>query len=170
MNKGPLFSTPTLLEENHLVDEFDCEKESLNSFLKKYALINSRAGSSKTYVTLQEDRVIGYYTIAPGSVRKEEAPERVKKGLANHPIPIILLARLAVDENYKGIGLGKALLRDALSRMLAAANSIGGRAILVHAKDEEAKSFYTRFGFETGPIDPLHLYLLIKDIKKTLGI
>jgi len=170
MNKGPLFSIPTILEETHLVDEFDCGKESLNSFLKKFALINSRAGSSKTYVTLEEDQVAGYYTIAPGSVRKEEAPERVKKGLANHPIPIILLARLAVDENYKGVGLGKALLRDALSRMLVAANSIGGRAILVHAKDEEAKSFYTHFGFEAGPTDPLHLYLLIKDIKKTLGI
>ena len=170
MNKGPSFSTPTLLTEVHSVEEFNCGKETLNSFLKKHALINSRAGSSKTYVTLEGNRIAGYYTIAPGSVRREETPERIKKGLANYPVPIILLARLAVDENYKGIGLGKALLRDALGRMLAAANSIGGRAILVHAKDEEAKSFYARFGFESGPTDPLHLYLLIKDIKKTLGI
>jgi len=170
MNKRLSFSTPTLLDETHQVDAFDCGKESLNSFLKRYALINSRAGSSKTYVTLQGDRVVGYYTIAPGSVRKEQAPERIGKGLANHPVPIILLARLAVDKTCRGVGLGKALLRDALGRMLAAANSIGGRAILVHAKDEEARAFYAHFGFTSGPVDPLHLYLLIKDIKKTLGL
>ena len=99
-------------------------------------------------------------------VEKEKAPERVGHGLARHPVPIILLARLAVDRSEKGKGLGSGLLRDALLRVISAAEIVGGRALLVHAKDEKAKAFYEHFGFDSSPIDPFHLFLLMKDIRR----
>ncbi len=170
MSKGSSLDTPVLLHESHAIDDFDCGDEALNSYLRKFALINNQNGSSRTYVTTKNKQVVGYYTLTPGSISKEDTPQRVGKGLANHPVPVVILARLAVDKIEQGSGLGKALLRDALVRIVAAADSIGGRAIFVHAKHERAKSFYEHFGFEPSPIDPLHLYLLIKDIKKTLGI
>jgi len=113
-------------------------------------------------------RVVGYYSLSAGSVRKEESPARVAKGLAKHPIGVILLARLAVDRNEHGVGLGKALLVDALTRALAAAEAIGARAILVHAIDDEAAAFYKKFGFEPSPLDPKQLMLLMKDLRATL--
>lgn len=170
MSKGSSLDIPVLLHESHAIDDFDCGDEALNSYLRKFALINNQNGSSRTYVITKNKQVVGYYTLTPGSISKEDTPQRVGKGLANHPVPVIILARLAVDKIEQGSGLGKALLRDALVRIVAAADSIGGRAIFVHAKHERAKSFYEHFGFEPSPIDPLHLYLLIKDIKKTLGI
>ena len=101
-------------------------------------------------------------------MHKEESPARVAKGLANHPIGVILLARLAVDCSEHGAGLGKTLLADALSRALAAADAIGARAILVHAIDDEAAAFYRKFGFEPSPLDPKQLMLLMKDLRATL--
>lgn len=112
--------------------------------------------------------MVGYYALAAGSVEPAQAPERVKKGLARHPIPVILLARLAVDRREHGNGLGKALLKDALIRAAGAATAIGARAVLVHAKDEEARTFYEHFDFEPSPTDPLHLFLLMKDLQRTV--
>jgi GNAT superfamily N-acetyltransferase len=108
--------------------------------------------------------VAGYYTLAAGSVRPEESTPRVAKGLGNYPVPIILLARLAVDRTEQGKGLGAALLRDAILRAARAADIVGCRALLVHAKDKQAQAFYQRFGFEPSPVNELHLYLLMKDI------
>ncbi len=108
--------------------------------------------------------------MTPGAVSKAETPHRVGKGLANHPVPVIIIARLAVDKTEQGHGIGKALVRDALLRIVDAAEIIGGRAVVVHAKDAEAKRFYEEFGFEPSPIDLLYLFLLIKDVKKTLGL
>ncbi|QAT16693.1 GNAT family N-acetyltransferase [Candidatus Velamenicoccus archaeovorus] len=170
MSEGSSLTSPALLQGAHAIDRFDCGDESLNGYLKKYALINNQNGASRTYVTTKNNQVVGYYTLTPGSVSKLEAPQRIGKGLANYPVPVVILARLATDKTARGTGLGKALLWDALVRIVAAADSIGGRAILVHAKNERAKSFYEHFGFEPSPIDPLHMYLLIKDVKKTLGI
>jgi GNAT superfamily N-acetyltransferase len=102
-------------------------------------------------------------------VSREETPTRVAKGLARHPVPVILLARLAIDRGEQGKGLGAGLLKDALLRAAQAADIIGCRAVLVHAKDHSARAFYQRFGFEPSPIDELHLYLLMKDIKASLG-
>lgn len=113
--------------------------------------------------------MVGYYALAAGSVEHEQTPERVTKGLAKHPILVILLARLAVDRREWGRGLGAALLKDALIRAAAAAEEIGVRAVLVHAKDDDARAFYERFEFEPSPTDPLHLFLLMKDIKKATG-
>ena len=113
-------------------------------------------------------RVVGYYSLSAGSVRKEESPARVAKGLAKHPIGVILLARLAVDRSEHGAGLGKGLLVDALSRALTAADAIGARAILVHAIDDEAAAFYKKFDFEPSPLDPKQLMLLMKDLRPSL--
>ena len=169
MSKEYPLKTPVLLEGLHGTDDFDCGDETLNTYLKKFARINNQNSSARTYVAARNNRVVGYYTLTPGSVVKEDAPQRVGKGLANHPIPVIILARLAVDKTEQGAGIGKGLLRDALLRVTGAADIIGGRAVLVHAKDKPAKSFYEHFGFEPSPIDQFHLYLLLKDIKKTLG-
>jgi len=170
MSKKPSLESPVLLKPTHQVEGFDCGIESLNIYLKRFADINNRNDSARTYVALRGNQVAGYYTIAPGSVEKERVPGRVGHGLARHPVPVILLARLAVDKSEKGKGLGSGLLRDALSRVISAAEIIGGRALLVHAKDEQAKAFYERFGFEPSPIDSFHLFLLLKDVRKTLGI
>ena len=169
MSKSPLCA-PAPLGPAHSTDRFNCGVETLNEYLKKYARVNNANGSAKTYAALRGGAVAGYYTLTVGSVRKETAPRRVGKGLANHPVPVIIIARLAVDKTEQGAGLGSALMRDALSRIHLAAESIGGRAVLVHAKDEEARSFYEQFGFERSPIDQFHLYLLLKDIEKTLQI
>ena len=114
-------------------------------------------------------RVVGYYSLSASSVRKEESPARIAKGLAKHPIGVILLARLAVDRNEQGAGLGKTLVVDALSRALTAADAIGARAILVHSIDDEATAFYKKFGFEPSPLDPKQLMLLMKDLRATLN-
>jgi len=105
-----------------------------------------------------------YYTLAAGSVRRDDTPPRVVKGLGNYPVPIILLARRAVDRGEQGKGLGAALLKDAILRAAQAADIVGCRALLVHAKDQAAQAFYRRFGFESSPVNELHLYLLMKDI------
>jgi GNAT superfamily N-acetyltransferase len=160
---------PIPLDKTHDLSAFDCGTPALNDYLRKHALQNHQARSARTYVTIRDNRVVGYYTLAAGSVRREETPPRVAKGLANHPVPVILLARLAVDQTERGKGLGGALLKDALLRILQAADLVGCRAVLVHAKDEQAQSFYRKYGFESSPIDEFHLYLLLKDIKANLG-
>ncbi len=168
MVKSNLLRLPTLLQKSHQFDCFDCGDISLNNYLKKFALTNNQNSSSRTYVTTRNTHVVGYYTVTPGAVVKGTTPQRVQKGLSNHPIPVIILARLAVDQKEQNKGIGKGLLLDALLRITKAADIIGGRAVLVHAKDVKAKHFYEHFGFEPSPIDQFHLYLLIKDIKKTL--
>jgi GNAT superfamily N-acetyltransferase len=156
------------LDAAHDVTSFDCEVAALNNFLKKFALRNQQNESARTYVAVQDDRVIGFYSLAAASARREETPARVAKGLAAHPVPVILLARLAVDLSERGAGLGATLLRDALARCMTAAEIVGCRAVAVHAKDEAAKAFYERFGFVSSASDPFRLYLLMKDIKASM--
>lgn len=115
---------------------------------------------------LADETVIGYYALALGSVEQEHAPERVKKGLAKHSVPIMLLARLAVDRHWQQSGVGAALLKDAMLRTLQAADIAGIRALVVHAKDKAARKFYERYDFLPSPTDALHLYMLLKDIRK----
>lgn len=158
------------LTRAHAVEDFDCSKEPLNRFLQRYALQNQQAGASQTYVGLVEDELVGYYTLAFGSVEHAEAPARVGKGLARHPIPLMVLARLAVSNSWQGQGIGSALLKDAVLRTLQAAEIAGLRALAVHAKDDEARAFYERYGFIPSPTDSYHLLVLLKNIKKDLGI
>jgi len=157
------------LRREHVLDSFDCGKEDLNHFLKRQAWNNQQAHSTQTYVLTKECTVFGYYSLAAGSVSHDETTERVKKGLARHPIPVILLARQAVDVSLQGKGVGAALLKDALLRTAQAADTIGARALLVHAKDDRAKAFYQHFTFEPSPTDPYHLLLIMKDLLRFVG-
>lgn len=153
------------LLRDHDLTRFDCGKVALTDWLTRYAWTNQQADAAKTYVARRGNRVVGYYSLVASSVRRSDAPERIAKGLANHPIGVILLARLAIDQSEKGHGLGKALLKDALLRTAQAAEIVGVRALLVHAIDEEARRFYLHFNFEPAPVDPMHLMLLIKDLR-----
>jgi len=157
------------LRREHVLDSFDCGKEDLNRFLKRQAWNNQQAHSAQTYVLAKDLNVLGYYSLAAGSISHDEATERTKKGLARHPIPVILLARLAVDTSLQGRGVGPALLKDALLRSAHAADTIGARALIVHTKDEQAKGFYEHFNFEPSPSDPYHLVLLTKDLIRLIG-
>lgn len=164
---GPL-SAVEKLAKTHDLAAFDCGNESLNTWLKRYALVNQQSDSAQTYLLHRSGSAVAYYALNAGSVRPEAAPIRVSKGLAKHPIGIILLARLAVDTREQGKGLGKALLKDALLRIMSAADAIGARAVLVHAVDANARTFYEHFGFERSPIDEFELMLLMKDLRALL--
>jgi GNAT superfamily N-acetyltransferase len=157
------------LNREHLLDRFDCGKEPLNRFLKRQAWNSQQANSAQTYVLAKELAVLGYYSLAAGYVAHDDATERVKKGQARHPVPVILLARLAVDQSLQGKSVGPALLKDALLRAASAADIIGARSVLVHAKDDNAKGFYEHFNFEPSPSDPYHLLLIMKDLLRIVG-
>lgn len=156
------------LQRSHAIDGFDCGREQLNRFLARYAFQNQQSGGSQTYLALAGDQVVGYYTLVVGQVEYDDAPERLKKGLARRPVPIMLLARLAIHKDWQGQGLGAGLLKDAMLRTLQAAEIAGIRAFAVHAKDDQAKAFYTRFDFLPSPTDPYHLFRLLKDIRAFL--
>lgn len=157
------------LRRDHEVDGFDCGKEPLNRFLIRNAFQNQQANASQTYVLVSDGAVIGYHTLVVGEVAQSDAPERLKRGLARYPIPIMLLARLAVSLEHQGKGIGPALLKDALLRTLQAADIAGIRAFAVHAKDVEARSFYEHFNFVASPTDPMHLFVLLKDVKALIS-
>lgn len=164
---GPEFEIDKLNREHDLT-RFDCGNATLNSWLVKYAWTNQQADSAKTYVVLERNVVVGYYSLTTGSVHKHESPARIAKGLANHPIGVVLLARLAVDGRQQGKGLGKSLLFDALSRISEAADIVAVRAVMVHAIDERARQFYEHFEFEPSPVDPFQLLLLLKDLRRAI--
>jgi GNAT superfamily N-acetyltransferase len=157
------------LRRDHAVDGFDCDREELNRYLTRFALTNQQAGAAQTYLALSGDSVVGFYTLAVGEVSYADAPDRLTKGLARHPVPIMLLARLAIAKDWQGKGLGAGLLKDAMLRTLQAADIAGIRAFAVHAKDENARAFYAHFGFVPSPTDPLHLFLLMKDLRRVAG-
>ena len=157
------------LAATDLVDGFDCGQAALNQFLQRYALVSQKANSAQTYVCCQGDVVVGFYSLAVGSIDPEAAPPRVMKGLARHPVPIMILARLAVDKEHQRKGLGQALLKDALLRTAQAADIAGIRCLLVHAKDDAARCWYESWEFEPSPTDPYHLFLMLKDLKSLLN-
>ena len=157
------------LRREHPIDDFDCGKAALNRFLTRYALQSQQAGASTTYVALNGETLVGFFSLAFGHVQYEDAPERLTKGLARHPVPVMLLARLAIGAHSHGQGLGSGLLKDAMLRTLQAADIAGLRAILVHAKDDEARAFYEHFGFVPSPTDAYHLMLLLKDVRAVAG-
>ena len=157
------------LRRDHTVENFDCGREELNRYLVRYAWQNQQAGAAQTYVGIVGEVIVGYHTLAVGHVTLEDAPERLTKGLAKHPVPIMLLARLATDLQWQGKGVGKALLKDAMQRTLQAAQIAGIRALAVHAKDEEARRFYEHFDFIPSPTDPMHLFVLLKDVRRIVS-
>ncbi|AWN51239.1 GNAT family N-acetyltransferase [Methylobacterium sp. 17Sr1-1] len=153
------------LRRDHIVDGFTCGHPALDRFLIRHALQAQAANSARTYVALESAEVVGFHTLIAGEVQHANAPDRIVKGMPRHPIPLLILARLAVHTRLQGKGLGASLLRDALDRALQAIDLIGARALAVHAKDEAAASFYRHFGFVPSPTDPRHLFLLVKDIR-----
>lgn len=157
------------LHRTHAVEDFTCGQPELDRFLTRHALQAQQAGSSLTYVALSDNAVIGFYSLVVGEVRHADAPERVVKGMPRHPIPLMVLARLAVHSDWQGRRIGAGLLLDALMRTLQAADIGGIRALAVHAKDEPAADFYRHFGFVPSPTDNRHLFMLIKDIRAMAG-
>lgn len=153
------------LSPAHDASSFDCGSEPLNRFLKLHALQSQRAGISQTYVAEAGAKIVGYHTLVVGQIAHDGAPERLAKGVPRHPVPVIILARLAVERAWQGKGLGAALVVDAMRRVLQAADIAGVRAMVVHAKDETAQRFYEHLGFEQFPDKPLTLYRLLKDVR-----
>jgi GNAT superfamily N-acetyltransferase len=162
------FLKPRPLASSDPVAGFDCGVEELNRYLQKHALQAQAGDGARSYVSLLGSDIAGYYTLAYGSVEFGTAPSRVTKGLARHPVPVMLLARLAVDVRFGGQGLGTELLRDALLRTLAAADIAGLRAVVVDAKDDVAKRFYEKFHFEPFADNPFRLSLILKDVRALL--
>jgi GNAT superfamily N-acetyltransferase len=153
------------LHRRHAVDQFSCGQPELDRFLIRHALQGQQANSSQTYIALNEDEFVGFYTIVAGEVHHADAPERVVRGMPRHPIPLLVLARLAVHTRAQGRRIGAGLLLDALGRTLQVADVVGVRALAVHAKDERAVAFYRHFGFTSSPTDARHLFMIIKDIR-----
>jgi GNAT superfamily N-acetyltransferase len=158
------------LRRDHSVDSFDCGQELLNNWLRKYAQQNQGAGAAQTYVGLVGEVVIGFYSLAVAQIEYCDAPERLQKGLARHPVPVMLLARLAVDRHRQKMGAGRAMLRDAVLRTVQAADIAGIRALAVHAKDDQARQYYEQFDFVPSAADPFHLLVLLKDIRTRLKV
>jgi predicted N-acetyltransferase YhbS len=154
------------LTQHHALNDFDCGQEALNRFLKRFAVANQQANAAQTYVGLADDVVIGFYTLVVAEVAFDDAPQRLTKGLARHGVPIMLLARLAVNAGWQGKRIGAGLLKDAMRRTMQAADIAGIRAFAVHAKDEAASAFYRHFDFIASPTDPLHLFMLVKDLRR----
>jgi len=157
------------LARAHALEGFDCGKEPLNRFLVRHAVQSQQSNASQTYVACEAERVVGFYTLAFGQVAFDDAPERLRKGLARHPVPIMILARLAIAADAQGKGLGAGLLKDALLRTIQASEIAGLRAFAVHAKDDEARAFYERHDFGASPVDPFQLFVLLKDVKAMLA-
>lgn len=157
------------LDRTHVVEPFTCGQPELDRFLIRHALGAQQSNSSQTYVAVAGKEIIGFYTIVAGEVHHANAPERVVKGMPRHPIPLLVLARLAVQSSVQGRGVGAGLLLDALGRTLQVADVVGIRALAVHAKDDQAAAFYRHFGFAPSPTDPRHLFMIIKDIRVAAG-
>ena len=167
----PRFGDPEPLGPDHSLGGFDCGVGSLSTWLPKHARVAGASGSAQTYVIedAEQSRVAGYHALCAASVGRRQASPRARQGMPRHPIPAVLLARLAVDRSVQGRGLGAFLLRDAMARTLAAAAELGIRVMLVHALDESARDFYLHHGFESSATDPMNLQLLVKDIEASLG-
>ena len=162
---------PEPLSSKSPIAGFDCGKPSLNDWLQRHALQAQGSGSARTYVVVDDAvvdgvKVVGYYSLVVGQVEPLEAPERIRKGMGQYPIPVMLLARLAVSQAAQGHGIGIGLLQDAIRRTLNIAEQAGIRALLTHPIDEDAASFYQKFGFETSPLRADQLLILLKDARR----
>ncbi len=163
---------PRLIEvgDLNLAPRFDCGTPELNEWLRVYAWTNHNSGSARVYVSIDAsaDLIAGFYCLSAGAVEHADAPNRVAKGLARHPIPIVLIGRLAVDQRYAGQGIGRFLVQDAFQHIVETADKIGTRAVMVQAKNSAAADFYKRLGFQASDSNPMLFFLLVKDIKKSL--
>lgn len=166
------YRRPELLAQDHEVEEFDCGSAAQTDWLRKHALQAQRSDTSRVYVSClaKTRQVVGYYAIAAGSVSREDAPPRLLRGAGRYPIPVVILTRLGVDLRQQGRGLGQSLVRDALLQVADVAERVAVRALLVHAESDRAAAFYRHISpaFEASPTDPLHLVLLLKDLRSAI--
>ena len=166
------YRAPEPLHDRHRLDDFQSEETALDEWLKKHARDAHASGSARVFVTTEDKEpglVVGYFALAATSVQPSDATARALKGQPQgRAVPAILLARLARDQRHKGRGLGPSLLQNALLRCSDAAELIGARVLLVHAKHDKAKSFYSTYGFDESPTDSLHLLMLMKDVRSFL--
>lgn len=165
------FTPPDLLSVTHQVDRFDCASPAQTEWLRRHASSAHSAGTSRVYVScaVGTSNVAGYYALAAGQIDYDDASPRLRKGVGRHPIPVIVLTRLGVGIPHQSQGLGRSLVTDALRRVEQAADAIGVRALLIHAESAAARAYYlTLAEFEDAPSDPLHLVLLMKDLRKAL--
>ena len=161
---------PEPLAAQHRLEGFDCDKPALNDWLLRHARQAQGSGSAKTFAVADADeRVAGYLSLTVGQVDTLDAPERIRKGMGQYPVPVVILARLAVSREHQGRGIGVGMLQDAIRRTLVIAEQAGVRAMLTHPIDEEAARFYTRFGFIASPLREQQLLLLLKDARKVIG-
>lgn len=161
-------SAPVPLDAQHHLDSFDCGKHALNDWLRRHARQAQASGSARSFVVCEAERVVGYFSLTVGQIDALEAPERVRRGMGHYPIPVIILARLAVDKACHGRGVGTGMLQDAIRRTLKIAADAGIRALLTHPIDESAQQFYRRFGFEPTPLRERQLILLLKDARRLI--
>lgn len=161
---------PRPLQPTDNTDDFDSGEESLNRYLSARALANHVADLARCYVCVDAGtgRILGYYTLSAVAIERAELPGKVRRNSPN-PVPAVLLGRLAIDAKAQGFGLGRFLVRDAILSTLAAAERVGVRVLLVHALNEQAVTFYDGLGFRRSPTDPLHLYLLLTDARKSIS-
>jgi len=167
MSSGDTITPPDKICADHNLDDFDSGEPVLDDWLKRRALRNEASGASRTYVVCSGGRVVGYYALAVGAVESASASGKVKRNMPD-PIPVMVIARLAVDQKHQGRGMGRALVRDGVLRIVQAADIAGVRAILVHALTDDAKKFYERCGFHASPLDPMTLMITLADAKKVL--
>ena len=162
-------TAPAPLAPRHRLTSFDCGQPTLNDWLVGRALRNQQNGATRTFVVCEGEAVAAFYALASGAIAVTEATGRLRRNIPD-PIPVVLLARLAVDGRHQGRGLARALLRDAGLRVLHAADSIGIRGLLTHAIDDAAKAFYLRLGFEASPLAPMTLMITLADLRAALDI
>lgn len=156
---------PAPLATAHVLAEFECGEPGLDEWLKRRAMANQQTGASRTFVVADHDgRVYGYYAMAAGAVSHSQATSGVRRNMPD-PVPVMVLARLAVDRRAQGIKLGAALLQDAVKRAVAVSQNAGVRALLVHAIDDRAKQFYEHYGFQQSPQHPMTLMLRLSTMK-----
>jgi GNAT superfamily N-acetyltransferase len=164
------FTRPQALAAHHRFEAFDCGKPTLTEWLRHHARQAQASGSARTFVVCDSERVVegvvGYFSLTVGQVDTIEAPERVRRGMGQYPIPLVILARLAVDLDYQGKGIGFSLLQDAILRTLVIAEQAGIRGLLTHPVDAQAEAFYRHFGFEPSPLREGQLILLLKDARR----
>ena len=157
---------PEPLGPQHRLEGFDCGKPALHDWLLRHARQAQGSGSAKTFVVVDDDRVAGYFSLTVGQIDTLDAPERIRKGMGQYPLPVVILARLAVSTTDQGRGIGVGLLQEAIRRTMLIAEHAGIRAMLTHPIDEDATRFYTRFGFIASPLREQQLLLLLKDARR----
>ena len=163
-----LLSAPEALNRGHFLESFDCDKPVMNEWLVRHALQAQNSDSARTFVVTEDDCVVGYYSLTVGQVDTLQAPERIRKGMGQYPLPVAILARLAVSIHHQGRGIGRGLLQDAVRRTLLIADQAGIRALLARPLDDDASRFYLRFGFVASPLREKQLLLLLKDARRLL--